>query len=66
MYGPTETTIWSTVSPIVTAGEPITIGRPIANTDVFIVDALLQQNPIGTAGELLIGGAGVARLPGPT
>ena len=61
MYGPTETTIWSTVSPIVAAGEPITIGRPIANTDVFIVDALLQQNPIGTAGELLIGGAGVAR-----
>ena len=61
MYGPTETTIWSTVSPIVAAGEPITIGRPIANTDVFIVDALLQQNPIGTAGELLIGGAGVVR-----
>ena len=61
MYGPTETTIWSTVSPIDAAGEPITIGRPIANTQVFIVDRHLQQNPIGTAGELLIGGEGVVR-----
>ncbi|MGZ4739594.1 MAG: MupA/Atu3671 family FMN-dependent luciferase-like monooxygenase [Ilumatobacteraceae bacterium] len=61
MYGPTETTIWSTVSPIEAAGEPITIGRPIANTQVYIVDPNLQQNPIGAAGELLIGGAGVVR-----
>ena len=61
MYGPTETTIWSTVSPIEAAGEPITIGRPIANTQVYIVDRELQLNPIGTAGELLIGGDGVVR-----
>ncbi len=61
MYGPTETTIWSTVSPIAAAHEPITIGRPIANTQVFIVDGHLQRNPIGVAGELLIGGAGVGR-----
>ncbi len=61
MYGPTETTIWSTVSPIEAAGEPITIGRPIANTQVYIVDRELQLNPIGTAGELVIGGDGVVR-----
>ena len=61
MYGPTETTIWSTVSPIDAAGEPITIGRPIANTQVYIVDRHSQQNPIGMAGELLIGGDGVVR-----
>jgi SAM-dependent methyltransferase len=61
MYGPTETTIWSTVSPIRAAGVPITIGRPIANTQVFTVDRNLQPNPIGVTGELLIGGAGVMR-----
>ena len=61
MYGPTETTIWSTVAPIEAAGEAITIGHPIANTQVFIVDPHLQQNPLGAAGELLIGGAGVVR-----
>ena len=61
MYGPTETTIWSTVSPILAAGRPITIGRPIANTEIHIVDRHLQPNPIGVAGELLIGGAGGVR-----
>jgi acyl-CoA synthetase (AMP-forming)/AMP-acid ligase II/SAM-dependent methyltransferase/acyl carrier protein len=61
MYGPTETTIWSTVSPVEVAGEPITIGRPIANTQVYIVDRDLQLNPMGTPGELLIGGDGVVR-----
>ncbi len=61
MYGPTETTIWSTVSPIVRAGVPITIGRPIANTDVHIVDRAMRPLPIGVAGELVIGGAGVVR-----
>ena len=61
MYGPTETTIWSTSSPIRAAGQPITIGRPIANTEVHIVDRNLQANPIGVLGELLIGGEGVVR-----
>ncbi|MEO5902088.1 MAG: MupA/Atu3671 family FMN-dependent luciferase-like monooxygenase, partial [Ilumatobacteraceae bacterium] len=61
MYGPTETTIWSTVSPILRAGDPITIGRPIANTQVHVVDRNLLPDPIGVAGELLIGGAGVGR-----
>jgi natural product biosynthesis luciferase-like monooxygenase protein len=61
MYGPTETTIWSTVKPIFRAGEPITIGRPIANTWVAVTDRLGQHNPPGVPGELLIGGAGVVR-----
>jgi len=60
MYGPTETTIWST-SAVVNAGLPITIGRPIANTTVHIRDHVLAPVPIGVPGELLIGGAGVAR-----
>jgi amino acid adenylation domain-containing protein len=58
-YGPTETTIWSTAwkaSP----GEPIQIGRPLANTQVYVVDNSLRLLPAGVAGELLIGGDGVA------
>jgi amino acid adenylation domain-containing protein len=61
MYGPTETTIWSTCSRIASEHEPIVIGRPIANTDIFILDELLQPVPIGVAGELHIGGEGLAR-----
>ena len=60
MYGPTETTIWSTTA-VVEAGEPITIGGPIANTSIHIVDRRLRDLPIGVPGELLIGGAGVVR-----
>lgn len=59
MYGPTETTIWSTSSQV-RAGEPITIGRPIANTVIRILDEAGQLAPIGVAGELYIGGDGVA------
>jgi non-ribosomal peptide synthetase component F len=61
VYGPTETTVWSTAAPIDKAGGPITIGRPIANTQLYIVDQLLRPVPIGAQGELLIGGAGVTR-----
>jgi amino acid adenylation domain-containing protein len=61
MYGPTETTIWSTCSRIETQGEPLTIGRPIANTTLYILDARLQPVPVGVAGELWIGGDGLAR-----
>jgi natural product biosynthesis luciferase-like monooxygenase protein len=60
MYGPTETTVWSTVAPIA-AGSEVSIGRPIANTQIYIVDRALRPVPIGAAGELLIGGAGIAR-----
>lgn len=60
MYGPTETTIWSTTSRV-RKGQPITIGKPIANTVIRILDARSQIVPIGVAGELCIGGAGVVR-----
>jgi len=61
MYGPTETTIWSTVSRITDSASPITIGRPIANTRVCVLDANDRAVPIGVVGELCIGGEGVAR-----
>ena len=60
MYGPTETTVWSTCCRI-TDPAHISIGRPIANTDVHILDAQLQPVAIGGTGELLIGGDGMAR-----
>ena len=62
MYGPTETTIWSTVNRVERGdGTTISIGRPIANTDVYLLDRNLQPVPIGVAGELHIGGIGLAR-----
>jgi natural product biosynthesis luciferase-like monooxygenase protein len=61
MYGPTETTIWSTTSPV-RKGEPITIGRPIANTTIRLLDANGHMVGLGEAGELCIGGDGV--VPG--
>lgn len=60
MYGPTETTIWSTVARVQRDG-PIVVGRPIANTQVYIVDEALQPTPVGVPGELCIAGAGVAK-----
>ncbi len=61
MYGPTETTIWSSTCPV--SGEPatISIGSPIANTQLYILDRNLQPVPIGVEGELMIGGDGVVR-----
>ncbi|NEQ77288.1 MAG: amino acid adenylation domain-containing protein [Okeania sp. SIO2C9] len=67
MYGPTETTVWSTIYEVTpnrrTFGEgtPELIGRPIANTQIYILDKHLQPVPIGVPGELHIGGAGLAR-----
>jgi amino acid adenylation domain-containing protein len=61
MYGPTETTIWSTISKVVPGQEPIAIGKPIANTEVYVLDRNLQPVPLGVAGELYIGGDGLAR-----
>ncbi len=60
LYGPTETTVWSTLKQIL-PGQPVTIGRPIANTRVYILDANLQLVPVGVPGNLHIGGVGVAR-----
>ena len=60
MYGPTETTIWSTMMPVMnTFGTTVPIGRAIANTDLHVLGADGTQAPIGVAGELCIGGAGV-------
>jgi amino acid adenylation domain-containing protein len=61
MYGPTETTIWSTCARIETQGETLTIGRPIANTTLYILDQSMEPVPVGIAGELWIGGDGLAR-----
>jgi surfactin family lipopeptide synthetase A len=61
VYGPTETTIWSTASRLEPGLSAVTIGRPIGNTEIFILDKLLQPVPIGVAGELHIGGDGLAR-----
>jgi len=61
VYGPTETTIWSTIKDLTRCipGE-LTIGAPIANTRVYIVDRYSRLQPLGVVGELLIGGDGVA------
>jgi len=61
MYGPTETTIWSMVYRIESKASPVLIGRPIANTQIYILDRNLQVVPVGVAGELCIGGEGLAR-----
>lgn len=60
MYGPTETTIWSTVCRINDVAGAIPIGRPVDNTQVYIVDERLQPVPVGIPGEMLIGGDGLA------
>src|SRR5690606_17286868 len=62
MYGPTETTVWSTcarIEAVAGAAPDIHVGRPIANTTVWILDRHGQVCPPGVAGELCIGGAGV-------
>ncbi|HSS77098.1 MAG TPA: amino acid adenylation domain-containing protein, partial [Thermoanaerobaculia bacterium] len=60
IYGPTETTVWSTVEEV-RGGGPILVGRPIANTESFVLDVDGDPAPVGVPGELLLGGAGVAR-----
>ena len=64
MYGPTETTIWSTVCQVEASQlerTSIPIGRPIANTQIYILDSYGQPVPMGVGGELHIGGSGLAR-----
>ncbi|HZM82448.1 MAG TPA: MupA/Atu3671 family FMN-dependent luciferase-like monooxygenase [Candidatus Limnocylindrales bacterium] len=70
MYGPTETTIWSATHEVSSAQGAIPIGRPIANTQMYILNDMLEPAPPGAAGDLYIGGDGVAwgywRRPGQT
>jgi amino acid adenylation domain-containing protein len=61
MYGPTETTIWSTTYRVTEPGSTVPIGRPIANTKIFILDLNLNPALAGETGEIFIGGEGVAR-----
>ncbi|MGD7321660.1 amino acid adenylation domain-containing protein [Ralstonia pseudosolanacearum] len=64
VYGPTETTIWSSAREVdaTDAGQGVVpIGRPIANTQMYVLDGHQQPVPLGVTGEIYIGGAGVAR-----
>jgi amino acid adenylation domain-containing protein len=61
-YGPTETTVWATLARCDATDEmEPTIGRPIANTHIYLLDASGEPVPVGVTGEIYIGGAGVAR-----
>lgn len=61
LYGPTETTVWSTGYRVTDGKKAILIGRPVANTQCYILDRQGQPVPIGVTGELFIGGDGLAR-----
>ncbi|KTD22851.1 non-ribosomal peptide synthetase [Legionella londiniensis] len=60
VYGPTETTIWSTVAEL-SSEKTIHMGKPISNTDCYVLDDTKNKLPIGVWGDLYIGGAGVAK-----
>jgi amino acid adenylation domain-containing protein len=61
LYGPTETTIWSTGYLVRDGNQPVLIGRPVANTQCYILDENHHPVPIGVVGEMYIGGDGLAR-----
>ena len=60
LYGPTETTVWSTVERVERGHAAISVGRPICNTQIRILDTAGELVPIGIPGEICIGGAGVS------
>ncbi|MBF0381711.1 MAG: amino acid adenylation domain-containing protein [Magnetococcales bacterium] len=60
LYGPTETTIWSTCRKIIPSDDRISIGKPIDNTQLYLLDNHFNKVPVGMTGELFIGGDGVA------
>ena len=61
VYGPTETTIWSMIAKVTSGAERITLGAPIANTQIVLLDERLEAVAPGDIGELYIGGSGLAR-----
>jgi non-ribosomal peptide synthetase component F len=61
MYGPTETTVWSTTWTVEAGARSVAIGRPLANTRLYVLDEAGEPVPTGIPGELFIGGDGVAR-----
>ncbi|MDP9162099.1 MAG: amino acid adenylation domain-containing protein [Acidobacteriota bacterium] len=61
LYGPTETAVYSVIHKVTTSDIRVLAGRPIDNTQIYILDARQQPSPIGMPGEIYIGGAGVAR-----
>ena len=61
MYGPTETTVWSSCGQVLAGNDPITIGQPIANTQLHVLDRYDRPAPFGVSGQLHIGGDGVAK-----
>jgi len=60
VYGPTEATIWSTLDQVLASG-PVTIGRPLDNTEIYLLSRAMKPVPVGVPGELLIGGDGLSR-----
>lgn len=61
MYGPTETTIWSSTEPALPGDGVVNIGRPLVNQQLYVLDEVQQPVPVGQPGELWIGGEGVTR-----
>src|SRR6185312_7583321 len=61
VYGPTETTIWSSAGRVPSGDGPITIGEPVLNTKLHVLDRHDRLAPVGVVGQLHIGGDGLAR-----
>ncbi|HBL29679.1 MAG TPA: non-ribosomal peptide synthetase, partial [Acidobacteria bacterium] len=61
LYGPTETTVYATAGPVEAGPGPVSIGRPLSRTRVVLLDPAGRLTPLGSAGHLHVGGAGLAR-----